>query len=293
MTDTLNQIEKIEAIIDSCTLFRLTAEAKAINGLLDELRRISPAAAVPEGALPPLPTSQIYVRVWESTKEPGESLQLASQPYFTDEQIQAYARAAVEADRAQQGEPVVVRCEKCGADRLCEPCGNLQDCGMIGTALATKAAAPADAELLELAQQALAASDARQGDPDAPMKAAHAFFPADEFDRAAPAPDTGIPTAGEVEKAEPHTYMTDEQAEKWAWEQVKRDVGTEGWTVGDNCNYYGFFLWGWRYRKQYESQRAAPSHPSEAQTCTCPSGDGSLRWPCPVHPSEAKAGRDA
>jgi hypothetical protein len=19
-------------------------------------------------------------------------------------------------------------------------------------------------------------------------------------------------------------------------------------------------------------------------TCTCPSGDGSLRWPCPVHP---------
>ena len=34
---------------------------------------------------------------------------------------------------------------------------------------------------------------------------------------------------------------------------------------------------------------AAPSHPSEAQTCTCPSGDGSLRWPCPVHPSEAKA----
>lgn len=21
----------------------------------------------------------------------------------------------------------------------------------------------------------------------------------------------------------------------------------------------------------------------EAKTCTCPSGDGSLRWPCPVH----------
>lgn len=38
---------------------------------------------------------------------------------------------------------------------------------------------------------------------------------------------------------------------------------------------------------------AAPSHPSEAKTCTCPSGDGSLRWPCPVHPSEAKAGEDA
>jgi hypothetical protein len=38
---------------------------------------------------------------------------------------------------------------------------------------------------------------------------------------------------------------------------------------------------------------AAPSHPSEAKTCTCPSGDGSLRWPCQVHPSEAKAGEDA
>lgn len=24
-------------------------------------------------------------------------------------------------------------------------------------------------------------------------------------------------------------------------------------------------------------------------TCTCPSGDGSLRWPCPVHPPEMKA----
>ncbi|QXH44231.1 hypothetical protein KSS93_15130 [Pseudomonas xanthosomatis] len=23
-------------------------------------------------------------------------------------------------------------------------------------------------------------------------------------------------------------------------------------------------------------------------TCTCPSGDGSLRWPCPAHPPEEK-----
>lgn len=28
---------------------------------------------------------------------------------------------------------------------------------------------------------------------------------------------------------------------------------------------------------------AAPEPPKPAQ-CTCPSGDGSLRWPCPVHP---------
>lgn len=28
--------------------------------------------------------------------------------------------------------------------------------------------------------------------------------------------------------------------------------------------------------------------PAEAQRCTCPSGDGSLRWPCPAHPPEAQ-----
>lgn len=27
----------------------------------------------------------------------------------------------------------------------------------------------------------------------------------------------------------------------------------------------------------------------EPKICTCPSGDGSLRWPCPVHPPEVKA----
>ncbi len=27
---------------------------------------------------------------------------------------------------------------------------------------------------------------------------------------------------------------------------------------------------------------------NDKPTCTCPSGDGSLRWPCPAHPAEAK-----
>lgn len=27
--------------------------------------------------------------------------------------------------------------------------------------------------------------------------------------------------------------------------------------------------------------------PAEVR-CTCPSGDGSLRWPCPAHPPEAQ-----
>lgn len=26
----------------------------------------------------------------------------------------------------------------------------------------------------------------------------------------------------------------------------------------------------------------------EVKTCTCPSGNGSLRWPCPVHPPKEK-----
>lgn len=70
------------------------------------------------------------------------------------------------------------------------------------------------------------------------------------------APASTTPTSGEVEKAAPRTDMTDEQASKWAWEQVKDQVGTKGWTAGESGTYYGFFLWGWRYREQYESQRA-------------------------------------
>ena len=33
---------------------------------------------------------------------------------------------------------------------------------------------------------------------------------------------------------------------------------------------------------------SAPQPPAEAQRCSCPSGDGSLRWPCSVHPPETK-----
>ena len=32
--------------------------------------------------------------------------------------------------------------------------------------------------------------------------------------------------------------------------------------------------------------------PPSAPVCTCPSGDGSLRWPCPVHPPSAPVGDD-
>lgn len=39
-----------------------------------------------------------------------------------------------------------------------------------------------------------------------------------------------------------------------------------------------------------EFPEASPSPPVE-QSCTCPSGDGSLRWPCPQHPPVEQAAR--
>lgn len=46
----------------------------------------------------------------------------------------------------------------------------------------------------------------------------------------------------------------------WAWEQVKKDVTTDSWTIGDSGNFYGFYCWGWDMRRQYNEQRppAAP-----------------------------------
>ena len=61
----------------------------------------------------------------------------------------------------------------------------------------------------------------------------------------------------------PITLMTEDRACKWAWDQVREDVGTDGWTAGESCTFYGFFLWGWNYRGQYETQRpAAPPAPA-------------------------------
>lgn len=42
---------------------------------------------------------------------------------------------------------------------------------------------------------------------------------------------------------------------KLAWQQVKGEVSTEGWTSGDNATYFGFFCWGWDMRRQYNEQR--------------------------------------
>ena len=41
-----------------------------------------------------------------------------------------------------------------------------------------------------------------------------------------------------------------------------------------------------QYRKQWRSAVAARIANDQFTDCTCPSGYGSLRWPCPVHPPE-------
>lgn len=48
---------------------------------------------------------------------------------------------------------------------------------------------------------------------------------------------------------------------KWAWEQVKELVSTDGWTLGDNITYFGFFCWGWDMRRQYNEQRPPVVNP--------------------------------
>ena len=53
----------------------------------------------------------------------------------------------------------------------------------------------------------------------------------------------------------PRSAMEQGKARSWAWSEIKRDVGTEGWTTGESINYYGFFCHGWEARGQYEQQR--------------------------------------
>lgn len=70
-------------------------EAKA-EAVVAWNRRASPSAAVPEGALPPLPPADVH---------DADGPLLVGNTAYSARLVQAYARAAVEADRAQQGEP--------------------------------------------------------------------------------------------------------------------------------------------------------------------------------------------
>ncbi|NBD81020.1 hypothetical protein GV761_07030 [Citrobacter werkmanii] len=51
-----------------------------------------------------------------------------------------------------------------------------------------------------------------------------------------------------------------------AWEHVKGEVSTDGWSTGDSVNYFGFFCWGWDMRRQFNEQRPV--------TVTLPEGTG-------------------
>ncbi|MEX5744695.1 hypothetical protein [Massilia sp. X63] len=112
----------------------------------------------------------------------------------------------------------------------------------------------------ELSAKLFAAGSARQGGNTKPESN-------DNFR----APVSSTPTSGEVEKA------------GWKWVPVEpTDEMREACRVLNYCDDID--------AEWARMLAAAPSYPSEAQTCTCPSGDGSLRWPCPAHPLEAKAG---
>lgn len=43
-----------------------------------------------------------------------------------------------------------------------------------------------------------------------------------------------------------------------AWKYLKEQLTPDGWTVGDNITYFGFFCWGWDMRRQYNEQRTVP-----------------------------------
>lgn len=68
-------------------------------------------------------------------------------------------------------------------------------------------------------------------------------------------PAEGVPAG--VAKPVPITFMTEDHACAFAWKKIREDLGTKGWTTGDSCNFHGFYMWGWRYRAQYELQCAA------------------------------------
>jgi len=66
---------------------------------------------------------------------------------------------------------------------------------------------------------------------------------------------------------EPTPAMLD-AARDWSLKTLGRPVGNDG------------------ARGCYAAMLAAAPQPPTGSVCTCPSGDGSLRWPCPVHARE-------
>jgi hypothetical protein len=58
-----------------------------------------------------------------------------------------------------------------------------------------------------------------------------------------------------------------------------------GEETSGECPYFGYSCGSDKQCPQCPAPQAATTE--QAQPCTCPSGDGSLRWPCPQHPPAA------
>lgn len=76
-------------------------------------------------------------------------------------------------------------------------------------------------------------------------------------------------------------WFEQERTRTWFAAGCDKDRGpipSEFWAMGIKADWWT----GWQARS------ALAATPASADpVCTCPSGDGSLRWPCPAHPPEA------
>jgi len=63
----------------------------------------------------------------------------------------------------------------------------------------------------------------------------------------------------------PNTSMTDAQAFKWAWAELKKELGGERWKAGEEVESWAFFKYGWDNRTQLELQRYSAPATSRAR----------------------------
>ena len=67
-------------------------------------------------------------------------------------------------------------------------------------------------------------------------------------------------------------------------------------TVNDSCSYPFCTPEAWYFQRYYQLAALARITELENQLklrCTCPSGDGSLRCPCPAHPAKQEENKHA
>lgn len=51
--------------------------------------------------------------------------------------------------------------------------------------------------------------------------------------------------------------MTDEEAMRHAWDQVKDSLDSETWSVGDAATFFGFFTHGWIAQRRWKEHKAS------------------------------------